>query len=89
MYTIIQMSTLPSDLQCEVTSPDTIKSLVDKALIHLDKVFGIEIQGVAKYRERQLLVNKAAADNIMLSELSRRPKTASIPPDSALQPYLF
>ena len=77
------------DLRCPVTYPNTMKDLIDRVLIHLKHVLGIEVPGVAEYLKSESLANSATADDIMGRELTNRLRTASIQPDPALQPYLF
>ena len=78
------------DLQCPVpVNTAAYKLQVDRVLIHLGKVFGIEIPGVEKYLGSRSMVNKAVADDIIGIELSNRQKAAAIQPDPALQPNLL
>ena len=78
-----------SDLRCPVTNWKDRKSLVDRVLIHLQEVFGIEIPGVDQYLMRRTLANKAAGDEIMGRELDERHGGASKRPNPAVQLRFF
>ncbi len=78
-----------SDLRCQVTFGSDVKLLVDRLLIHLEEVFGIDIPGLDEYRMNESLINEATASHIIGEEISNRQKIEGPSQDIGEQLFLF